>query len=120
MTTTATGTSPVGSAPAGPTLGTLAYRIVRALARFLLWLFYRRAEAGDDPWGNDDVSASAVAALRAGRVILIFPAGTTPPQPIVMPWRTGAARLAIGAERAMGGASRVTLLPVGLVFHGPG
>ena len=188
MTTTATGTSPVGSAPAGPTLGTLAYRIVRALARFLLWLFYRRievvgrehiperggviiaanhhnslvdamliiatvpravtvlakaplfrhpligpplrlmgavpvhrrAEAGDDPRRNDEMFASAIAALRAGRVILIFPEGTTQPQPILMPLRTGAARLALGAERAMGGASRVTLLPVGLVFHDPG
>src|SRR5438105_11260751 len=188
MTTTATGTSPVGSAPAGPPLGTLAYRIVRALARFLLWLFYRRievvgrehipesggvivaanhhnalvdamliiatvpraitvlanaplfrhpligpplrligavpvhrrAEAGDDPRKNEEMFAAAIEALCAGGVILIFPEGRTQPQPILLPLRTGAARLALGTERAAGGVSRVTLLPVGMVFHDPG
>ena len=81
---------------------------------------HRRAEAGDDPRKNEEMFASAIAALRAGRVILIFPEGRTQPQPILLPLRTGAARLALGAERAPGGASRVTLLPVGMVFHDPG
>ncbi len=167
---------------------TPGYRVIRALARFLLWLFYRRivvvgreriperggviitpnhhnslvdamlivatiprpitvlakaplfrhpligpplrmlgavpvhrrAEAGDDPRKNDEMFASAIEVLRAGGAILIFPEGTTQPQPILMPLRTGAARLALGAERAMGGAGRVTLLPVGMVFHDPG
>ena len=165
-----------------------AYRVIRALSRFLLWLFYRRvdvvgreriperggviiaanhhnslvdamliiatiprpvtvlakaplfrhpligpplrmlgavpvhrrAEAGDDPRKNDEMFAAAIEALRAGGVILIFPEGTTQPQPILMPLRTGAARLALGAERAVGGEGRVTILPVGMVFHDPG
>src|SRR5213593_2373065 len=59
-------------------------------------------------------------ALCPGGVILIFPEGRTQPQPILLPLRTGAARLALGAERAMGGTGRVTLLPVGMVFHDPG
>ena len=167
---------------------TPAYRVVRALSRFLLWLFYRRidvvgreripehggviiaanhhnslvdamlilvtvprpvkvlakaplfrhpligpwlrmlgavpvhrrAEAGDDPRRNDEMFAAAIEALRAGGAILIFPEGTTQPQPILMPLRTGAARLALGAERAMAGEGRVPILPVGMVFHDPG
>jgi 1-acyl-sn-glycerol-3-phosphate acyltransferase len=81
---------------------------------------HRRAEAGDDPRKNEEMFASAIEALRAGGVILIFPEGRTQPQPILLPLRTGAARLALGAERAMGGTGRVTLLPVGMVFHDPG
>jgi 1-acyl-sn-glycerol-3-phosphate acyltransferase len=188
MTNAATGTPPAGSRPAAQTHGTLAYRAVRALARLLLWLFYRRidvvgreriperggvivaanhhnsvvdamliiasaprpvtvlanaplfrhpligpplrllgavpvrrrAEAGDDPRKNDEMFAAAIEALRAGGVILIFPEGRTQPQPILLPLRTGAARLILGAEGAAGGGAPVTLLPVGMVFHDPG
>src|SRR5215813_6645811 len=80
---------------------------------------HRRAEAGDDPRKNEEMFAAAIAALHRGGVILIFPEGRTQPQPILLPLRTGAARLALGAERAMGGG-RVTVLPVGMVFHDPG
>lgn len=188
MTTTATETSPADAPASARSRGTLAYRVVRALLRLLLWLFYRRidvvgqeriparggviitanhhnslvdamliiatvpravtvlakaplfrhpligpplwllgavpvhrrAEAGDDPRKNDDMFAAAIDVLRAGGVILIFPEGTTQPQPTLLPLRTGAARLVLGAERAMSGASRVTLLPMGMVFHDPG
>ncbi|MGH7306304.1 MAG: 1-acyl-sn-glycerol-3-phosphate acyltransferase [Candidatus Rokuibacteriota bacterium] len=81
---------------------------------------HRRAEAGDDPRKNDEMFAAAIEALRAGGVILIFPEGRTQPQPILLPLRTGAARLALGAERAPRGAWPATLLPVGMVFHDPG
>jgi 1-acyl-sn-glycerol-3-phosphate acyltransferase len=81
---------------------------------------HRRAEAGDDPRKNEEMFAAAIEALRAGGVLLIFPEGRTQPQPILLPLRTGAARLALGAEHAAGGACGVTLLPVGMVFHDPG
>lgn len=81
---------------------------------------HRRAEAGDDPRKNEEMFAAAIEALRAGGVILIFPEGRTQPDPILLPLRTGAARLVLGAERAIGGAGRVTVLPVGMVFHDPG
>jgi len=177
-----------GSARAGHTRGTLAYRLVRTMVRVLLWLFYRRIdvvgrerippdggvivaanhhnsvvdamlliatvprtvtvlanaplfrhplvgpflrmlgavpvnrrlEAGDDPRKNEAMFTAAIDALRAGGMILIFPEGRTQPQPILLPLRTGAARLALGAERAPGGPCPVTLLPVGIVFHDPG
>lgn len=79
---------------------------------------HRRAEAGDDPRKNEAMFAAAIGALRAGGAILIFPEGRTTPRPTLLPLRTGAARLLLGAEAA--GRVGVTLLPVGLVFERPG
>src|SRR5262249_57764001 len=79
----------------------------------------RRAEAGDDPRKNDAMFAEAIAHLRAGGAILIFPEGRSQPVPTLLPLRTGAARLLLGAE-ADGGGHGVSLLPVGLVFEAPG
>jgi glycerol-3-phosphate O-acyltransferase / dihydroxyacetone phosphate acyltransferase len=79
----------------------------------------RRLEAGDDPRKNEAMFATAIAHLRAGGAILIFPEGRSQPVPTLLPLRTGAARLLLGAE-ADGGHHGVTLLPVGLVFETPG
>ena len=90
-----------------------------------LWLMggvpvHRRVEAGDDPQKNDAMFSAAIGALRASGALLIFPEGTTTPRPTLLPLRTGAARILLGAARAGAGHSGVTLLPVGLVFHDPG
>ena len=79
----------------------------------------RRAEAADDPRRNEAMFAAAIAHLRGGGAILIFPEGRTQPVPTLLPLRTGAARLLLGAETD---APRhgVALLPVGLVFEAPG
>jgi len=79
----------------------------------------RRAEAGDDPRKNDAMFAAAIGALRRGDVVLIFPEGRTQPQPTLLPLRTGAARMMLGAVTA-GEGEPVMLLPVGIVFHDPG
>ncbi|PYO46661.1 MAG: acyltransferase, partial [Candidatus Rokuibacteriota bacterium] len=80
---------------------------------------HRREEAGDDPRKNEALFATAIAHLRAGGAVLIFPEGRSQPVPTLLPLRTGAARLLLGAE-ADGGGHGVTLLPVGLVFQAPG
>ena len=80
----------------------------------------RRAEAGDDPRKNDAMFASAIGALRGGGAVLIFPEGRTQPQPVLLPLRTGAARMVLGAANDPGEGRPVTLLPVGIVFHDPG
>jgi 1-acyl-sn-glycerol-3-phosphate acyltransferase len=162
----------------------MGYRLVRAIARLLLWLFYRRIELtggeripargpvviaanhhnalvdpmlilagvarrltplakaplfrhpligpflalvgavpvhrradGADPRLNDAMFASAVEALRHGGAILIFPEGVSQPRPMLMPLRTGAARIVLAAGAA---GVRAWLLPVGLVFDEPG
>ena len=81
---------------------------------------HRRLEAGDDPHKNDAMFAAVIEALRGGGVILLFPEGRTQPQPVLLPLRTGAARILLGAEALSGGSCGVTLLPVGMVYHDPG
>lgn len=79
---------------------------------------HRRQEGGSDPARNDRLFAASTAALRAGDAILIFPEGVSQPEPVLMPLRTGAARMLLAAEAD--GTGPVTLLPVGLMFHEPG
>lgn len=93
-----------------------------------LWLMqgvpvYRRADAGADPRRNEEMFGSVVAALHAGGVILIFPEGRSQPQPIVLPLRTGVARIVLeteGASPRPGEGVGVTILPVGLAYYEPG
>ena len=79
----------------------------------------RREEAGDDPVRNEAMFAAAIAHLRAGGAVLIFPEGRSQPVPRLRPLRTGAARLLLDAD-ADDRRHGVTLLPVGLVFQTPG
>ena len=79
---------------------------------------HRRQEGGGDPARNDRLFAASTATLRGGDAILIFPEGVSQPEPLLMPLRTGAARMLLAAEAASVGP--VTLLPVGLMFHEPG
>jgi glycerol-3-phosphate O-acyltransferase/dihydroxyacetone phosphate acyltransferase len=79
---------------------------------------HRRQEGGSDPMRNARLFAASTATLRRGDAILIFPEGVSQPDPVLMPLRTGAARMVLAAEAD--GAGPVTLLPVGLMFHEPG
>jgi hypothetical protein len=79
---------------------------------------HRRQEGGTDPARNARLFAASTEALRAGDAILIFPEGVSQPEPVLMPLRTGAARILLAAE--VDAVGPVTLLPVGLMFHEPG
>src|SRR5687768_8669168 len=86
---------------------------------------HRREDAGESAslsaaQRNADLFARSIAALRSGRAIAIFPEGHSQPEPVLLPLRTGAARLLLSAETAAGGPVGVALLPVGLIFHEPG
>jgi hypothetical protein len=76
------------------------------------------ASAG--PARNRDMFDAAVAALREGGAILIFPEGTSQPEPALMPLRSGVARLVLQAETGAGPPVGVRLVPLGLIFHEPG
>jgi 1-acyl-sn-glycerol-3-phosphate acyltransferase len=77
---------------------------------------HRRGD-GADPRENAAMFAAAVAALRAGGALLIFPEGVSQPRPTLMPLRTGAARIVLSG--AVDGVA-AALVPVGLVFDEPG
>ncbi len=99
---------PVAKAPL------FGYPLIGALLRLAGALpVHRRQDPGSDPTRNTAMFAAAPATLAASGAILIFPEGVSQAEPRLMPLRTGAARMALGAPA-------VTLLPVGLVYHEPG
>jgi 1-acyl-sn-glycerol-3-phosphate acyltransferase len=79
---------------------------------------YRRRESGSDPARNAATFRGVAAVLREGGAILIFPEGVSQPEPMLMPLRTGVARMVLGTEEDAS-APAATLLPVGLTFHEP-
>jgi len=91
-----------------PVLGSVM-RGVRALP------VYRTQEA--DPTLNEDTFSAVHAALRAGDLVCIFPEGRSHSEPVIQRLKTGAARMALGAEREAGFELGVRIVPVGLVYR---
>jgi 1-acyl-sn-glycerol-3-phosphate acyltransferase len=93
------------------------------LARFLRACgaipVYRRQDDPDRMDKNTDTFAACGDALAQGRVVGIYPEGTTHTETRIQRIRTGAARIALEyeARRAATGAPPLTLLPVGLSFE---
>jgi len=91
----------------------------RPLARFLLACgvipVYRRQDDPAQAHRNEDTFAAVHAAFAEGRVVAIYPEGTTHAEARVQRIKTGAARLALGYEAARPG--ELTVIPVGLSFE---
>ena len=79
---------------------------------------HRRQDPGSDPTQNAAMFRAVAAALRAGEAIMIFPEGVSQPEPVLMPLRTGVARMVLGTE-GHAAPPGTTLLPIGLTFHEP-
>jgi glycerol-3-phosphate O-acyltransferase/dihydroxyacetone phosphate acyltransferase len=74
---------------------------------------YRRIDQGVDTSKNAETFDAVSAALSAGDAICIFPEGISHSTGRLEPLRTGAARMALAAERT---GTSVALVPVGLNF----
>jgi 1-acyl-sn-glycerol-3-phosphate acyltransferase len=59
---------------------------------------HRRQDPGSDPAQNTAMFRGVAAALREGEAILVFPEGVSQPEPVLMPLRTGVARMVLGTE----------------------
>lgn len=79
---------------------------------------HRRQDSPEGAADNQEMFRQASATLARDTAILIFPEGRSQPEPALMPLRTGAARILM--ETQSGAGERVTLLPIGLVYHEPG
>lgn len=75
---------------------------------------YRRHDEGADVSKNREAFAAVDAALAEGDAICLFPEGISHSTGRLVPLRTGAARMALGAEHA---GARVALVAVGLNFE---
>lgn len=80
----------------------------------------RRQDTGTATVENTRMFEAAGRTLAEGGAILIFPEGKSQPEPTLQPLRSGAARLLLGAEAALGRALDATVVPVGLLFNEPG
>jgi glycerol-3-phosphate O-acyltransferase/dihydroxyacetone phosphate acyltransferase len=74
---------------------------------------YRRIDEGADTSKNAETFEEVHAALARGDAVCLFPEGVSHSTGHLEPLRTGAARMALAAERS---GTRVALVPVGLNF----
>jgi len=72
---------------------------------------------GDANERNEVTFARCRAILAEGGGIALCPEGTTHSNPQLLPMRTGAARIVLGAEEAMKWGGEVQVVPVGLWFQ---
>ena len=94
-------------------------RLVGTLLRGLGGLPVYRAQ--DDPaqmHRNEETFRGAIHALRAGDAVQIYPEGKSHSDPSLATMRTGAARIAIGAEAASGWSLGLKIVPIGLTYRG--
>jgi glycerol-3-phosphate O-acyltransferase/dihydroxyacetone phosphate acyltransferase len=92
-------------------------------ARFLFWLAQvlpvsrrREGAAADD---NESVFAACHEALAQGAHLALFPEGGVHLEPKMLPLKTGAARIALGAA-SDDGTPGITIVPIGLVYDDKG
>ncbi|MCZ6918563.1 MAG: 1-acyl-sn-glycerol-3-phosphate acyltransferase [Gemmatimonadetes bacterium] len=76
---------------------------------------YRQVDDAQAMDGNVDMFRAVHAALDEGAAIGIFPEGLSHSEPGLVPLKTGAARIALGA--AAGHSTAFPIVPVGLVFR---
>ena len=74
----------------------------------------------DDPTQmhrNDDTFRRAIDALKAGDTVQIFPEGISHSNPGLVPLRTGAARIALGAEAESDWRLGLHIVPAGITYR---
>ncbi|HYH81113.1 MAG TPA: lysophospholipid acyltransferase family protein [Longimicrobium sp.] len=76
---------------------------------------YREQDYPGETARNEDTFRAVWDALAQGDAVGIFPEGTSHSNPSLVPLKTGAARIALGAARRTGGA--FPIVPVGLSFR---
>lgn len=77
---------------------------------------YRRQDDADTS-ANEEMFAAVHDALARGEAILLFPEGISHNEPELQPLKTGAARMALGAQAAHAWRLDVRIVPVGLTYR---
>jgi glycerol-3-phosphate O-acyltransferase / dihydroxyacetone phosphate acyltransferase len=88
-------------------------RLIRAVGGIPV---HRREDAPALMARNRDALRATIEALRAGDAVQIFAEGRSHSDPAVGPLRTGAARIALGAESEAEWSLGVVIVPVGLTY----
>jgi 1-acyl-sn-glycerol-3-phosphate acyltransferase len=112
----------VGRLPGFPRFLAASYLWKIPPARFLFWLaevvpIHRRRDGSDTP-DNKSTFETCHEVLGQGAHLLIFPEGEVHREPAMLPLKTGAARIALGAAET--GVRDITIVPVGMVYDDKG
>ena len=75
---------------------------------------HRRGDGPSPAGANEDAFAAAHDLLAAGGCLGIFPEGRNAPERHVREIKTGAARIALGAQKLVGKEQAVSIVPVGI------
>lgn len=94
--------------------------VVGRLTRWVRALPIYRAQDGHDTEANVEVFAAVHEALAAGDLICLFPEGISHNEPSLQPLKTGAARMALGAEATSQQPLGVQIVPLGLHYRDKG
>ncbi|PRQ03929.1 1-acyl-sn-glycerol-3-phosphate acyltransferase [Enhygromyxa salina] len=86
--------------------------VVKHFVRGFECLPVYRAEDGADPSKNREIILQSIELLAGGKVLALFPEGTTHSDPKLKPLKTGAARIAASASREV----PVRIVPVGIDY----
>lgn len=78
---------------------------------------HRRQDEGADPARNRETFDAARTVLARGGTIAIFPEGASHSDPKLRPFKTGAARIALGAAAALVGQAGLQIVPAGLYYR---
>jgi 1-acyl-sn-glycerol-3-phosphate acyltransferase len=101
----------------GNPVGRLA---MRAFGSIPVYRAHESGARGVDSSRNDDSFARCRAALAAGEALALFPEGVSHSDPQLRPLKTGAARIALSAEREVADGGRTLgalIVPVGLFYE---
>lgn len=77
---------------------------------------YRHQDLGKDTSGNKRMFLAVYQKLHRNGVVALFPEGVSHDDPVQRPFKTGAARLAIGAAATSPTATPVKIIPVGIYY----
>lgn len=91
--------------------------VISWLVRGMGTLPVYRAKDGQDTAKNTEMFRAVFEALEQGDVLCLFPEGISHDEPELQPLKTGAARMALGAEARNEFALGVRVVPVGLVYR---
>jgi glycerol-3-phosphate O-acyltransferase / dihydroxyacetone phosphate acyltransferase len=93
-------------------------RFIGTLLRILGGLpVYRAVDDPTQMHRNEDTFRGAIDALSGGDAVQIYPEGRSHSEPGLAPLRTGAARIALGAESEAEWRLGLRVVPIGLTFY---
>jgi 1-acyl-sn-glycerol-3-phosphate acyltransferase len=78
---------------------------------------YRKQDDAGQMHRNDDTFRRAIEALQQGDAVQIFPEGRSHSEPGLIELRTGAARIALGAEAQSNWQLRLNIVPIGITYR---